>query len=452
MINKENEKILENVKLKISISNFEEEEKLDMKKNNKNILKIGTVACCMLALTTGVVFAKEIKNFIKYYFVNDALNKAAESGYVENVDMNAIKEDTTLTHEESGKIIEDVNVSVKMDEFLMNDLNLSTNFTFEFDDKIKEVFDLENLQYIFLTDLIVFDEENNILASNCDKEEFEKRCKQYNLNGNFDEFISSGMPVASSNSLANYNKEENIIKYGFDFQTTDAFFPCSKELNFVFTKIKLEKFEEYTGQDINNGEYLKSDSVILKGDWKINVKVPEKMYNRPQNEYKVVSVSSPDISVLNARATETGFIVYAILSNVKEVDFAQRPFEKEYMELVKQNQEGKLADDEFNKKVNEMVSSEDYREATRKFDRENETITSTYMYFAEDEERTIDKITHIANSRGEKFETSSVSTVNLGNNKYRFSGKFEMTNNDVTDKLTLTLIYQGGPVYIELEK
>ena len=38
MINKENEKILENVKLKISISNFDEEENLEMKKNNRNIL------------------------------------------------------------------------------------------------------------------------------------------------------------------------------------------------------------------------------------------------------------------------------------------------------------------------------------------------------------------------------------------------------------------------------
>ena len=37
MINKE--KIFENVKLKISISNFDEEENIEMKKNNKNILK-----------------------------------------------------------------------------------------------------------------------------------------------------------------------------------------------------------------------------------------------------------------------------------------------------------------------------------------------------------------------------------------------------------------------------
>ena len=37
MNNKQKEKILENVKLKISISNFEKEEKIDMTKTRKSI-------------------------------------------------------------------------------------------------------------------------------------------------------------------------------------------------------------------------------------------------------------------------------------------------------------------------------------------------------------------------------------------------------------------------------
>ena len=38
MNNKQKEKILENVKLKISISNFEKEEKIEMKRTRKSIL------------------------------------------------------------------------------------------------------------------------------------------------------------------------------------------------------------------------------------------------------------------------------------------------------------------------------------------------------------------------------------------------------------------------------
>lgn len=52
-----NEKILEKVKLKISISNFEKEENIDMKKTSKNILKIVAVACCTMLSVTGVAFA-----------------------------------------------------------------------------------------------------------------------------------------------------------------------------------------------------------------------------------------------------------------------------------------------------------------------------------------------------------------------------------------------------------
>lgn len=52
-----NEKILENVILKISISNFEKEEKIEMTKTRKNILKIVAVACCTIFSITGVVFA-----------------------------------------------------------------------------------------------------------------------------------------------------------------------------------------------------------------------------------------------------------------------------------------------------------------------------------------------------------------------------------------------------------
>ena len=63
MINKE--KILENVMLKISISNFEKEEELEVKKSNRNIFKIVTVACCLLLITTGITFAKDIGKFIK---------------------------------------------------------------------------------------------------------------------------------------------------------------------------------------------------------------------------------------------------------------------------------------------------------------------------------------------------------------------------------------------------
>lgn len=69
MKNKQNEKTLENVKLKIAISKFQEEEKIEAKRTNKSILKIASVACLVIVSITGITFSGNIENFIKGIFV-----------------------------------------------------------------------------------------------------------------------------------------------------------------------------------------------------------------------------------------------------------------------------------------------------------------------------------------------------------------------------------------------
>lgn len=98
MKNKQNEKILENVKLKISISNFEEGEKIDMKKMSKIILKSLTTVACALILTTGVVFAgsKVIENIWKtpekIEVSKDGIFKITEESKRENISEEKAKE------------------------------------------------------------------------------------------------------------------------------------------------------------------------------------------------------------------------------------------------------------------------------------------------------------------------------------------------------------------------
>lgn len=442
MINKENEKVLENVKLKISISNFDKEENIEMNQVKKNIFKFASVACLMLVLTTGVVFAKDIEKFIKYYFGNDKLiNEAAERGYVEEVSMNSVETENTIVQNESGEIVDDVDVSVKIDEFLIDDANLSMNFSFEFDAKVKDVFDLDNVQFMTLQDLIVFDEKNKILYTNCNKVDFERMCKVYKLDYTFDDYYLNDNATYSS-ELIEQDKENNILKYNYNFEAQKNYFPNSKELNFVFTKIRLEKYE-YNGEDVSEGELLKSKSVIFTDDWKINIIVPEIMYNRENIEYKAVSISHPDFELVSAIASETGFKFNSIISNVNanyETD--------EYDELISDYMSGKITEEEFESKVNE-----DANIAIQKYMKSREIVTTDYMYL-QDDEKTIDNITHIESARGKKFKMldSSLSIIDFNDNRYEFYGTFEMTKYDVTDKMTVVIIFYGEPVYIELEK
>ena len=131
MDNKQKEKILENVKLKISISNFEKEEKIDMKRTSKNILKIVAVACCTMLSITGVVFAKDIGNFVKEFFggsSSEGVDIAVNNGYVAEV--------KTEYQEAEG-------IEIAVDSFMMDDNNFAMNFKV----KLSEKYNIKNMMF-----------------------------------------------------------------------------------------------------------------------------------------------------------------------------------------------------------------------------------------------------------------------------------------------------------------
>lgn len=449
MINKE--KIFENVKLKISISNFDEEENIEMKKNNKNnIFKIATVACCMLVLTTGVVFAKDI---IKYFFGDEVLDKAAESGYVGEINSNEIEEETTLVNNNTGNVINDIDVSVKFDEFIMDDYTLSTNMTLKFDEKINDEFELEKIQHLFIDNLIIIDNDKKILYSTASLVDFENICKEYGLNQQFSVWDENHYNCKGSMNFRGYDKETGTAKYTFGINPADKPFPKSKELTFIFNKIRLEKFEEYTGQNIEAGEYLKSNSITLTGNWNFKFEVPEKMYNRTRIEYKVTNVSNADFEVYEASVFDTGFSFGAIISNVEG-----NPFEYKTNKLRDDFETGKITLEELQTKLKEIADSEEYKEYAKNVSEEEqvELLSRDYIkdWIYTEEELKKGKTTYLINSRGEKFNVSNLIYKEefVDKDKLDYFTTFELTKVDATDKLKIQLIYNDEPVYIELEK
>lgn len=449
MINKE--KIFENVKLKISISNFDEEENIEMKKNNKNnIFKIATVACCMLVLTTGVVFAKDI---IKYFFGDEVLDKAAESGYVGEINSNEIEEETTLVNNNTGNVINDIDVSVKFDEFIMDDYTLSTNMTLKFDEKINDEFELEKIQHLFIDNLIIIDNDKKILYSTASLVDFENICKEYGLNQQFSVWDENHYNCKGSMNFRGYDKETGTAKYTFGINPADKPFPKSKELTFIFNKIRLEKFEEYTGQNIEAGEYLKSNSITLTGNWNFKFEVPEKMYNRTRIEYKVTNVSNADFEVYEASVFDTGFSFGAIISNVEG-----NPFEYKTNKLRDDFETGKITLEEWQTKLKEIADSEEYKEYAKNVSEEEqvELLSRDYIkdWIYTEEELKKGKTTYLINSRGEKFNVSNLIYKEefVDKDKLDYFTTFELTKVDATDKLKIQLIYNDEPVYIELEK
>ena len=110
------------------------------------------------------------------------------------------------------------------------------------------------------------------------------------------------------NSFGKYiNKESNTIQWIYNMYAEG--YPKSKELNFYFTEITI----------YNEGYYpleVESKKCVLKGKWEIHLDVPEKMYNRSEEYYKVVSCDNDKFNVYTSKVMDTGFELGILISDM----------------------------------------------------------------------------------------------------------------------------------------
>lgn len=314
MENKQKEKILENVKLKISISNFEKEEKIDMKKTSKNILKVVAIACCTILSITGVVFAKDIGDFVKETFWGGAtkgVDIAVNNGYIANVN--------TEYQEADG-------IEISVDSFVMDDNNLDMKFRVKLSDKYNiknmsfgmELYDLkivdENGRKVFATHAVEAEEMMIYKTEQEAKENYDAFCGSYGLSG--------GKIIG-----------ENELICSLQATKSASTFPKSKKLFVTFSRIHVRK-DQYE-QPLNEW---------YKGEWRFELDVPKEMYNREIITYKVKSCSDENTIVGNAILSNTSFRMEIPFSTTDKVDYEllrvgqaenvynMVPFQKEYVE------------------------------------------------------------------------------------------------------------------------
>ena len=251
-----------------TLRNLPDKENLPVIKRNKLKLSFATI-CCILLLTTSVVFASEITEFVKNIFnYSRGIDKAIENGYIENSNIETVKSNgTTITAK----------------NFLMDDFNLS--FTFDVKLENEEVLKTSNIEFL---DMIITDEENNILYCE-DEERFNEYCKNNNLNYTFSKYNEKYIDTGMNKYIKSEQKDETSIIYNLYANM----FPRSENLYIYVSKIKC--LNTY-----NNKE------VILEGNWNIELDVPEKFYNRECAIYTVTYCSEPEINVTDIAVYNTG--------------------------------------------------------------------------------------------------------------------------------------------------
>lgn len=453
-----NKEMLDKFKMRVAISNFEKE--CESNTNEKGIYtlekrgfwrdyimkkRIIATTCVGMILMSGVVFAANIDN-IKNYFrgLGKGIDTAIENGYVENPEMDYIESNTTLS-KETGTIVEDVKVDAKIEDFLMGDLNLSTQFSFKFDEKIHSYINLDNIDDITLNDLFVRDEENHLIYSGAEKDTFEKYCKEHNLNYVFGEYDNEKYFNNGLNWFPSFiNKDSRLAKLTYNMYSEG--FPKSKKLYFSFSKITIT-------------EHNDSNEITIQGNWEIELDVPEKMYNRTSETYRVVSCSNDDFNVYSSSVSDTGFEIGIIISNIEKVEYPEE------LEQIRRNvwskYEGQVNQNEANKEYLSIISQSPYRDMYMEYFNKRQPINCSGVLAEEIVDEGIKmkegSASYVENSNGEKFECTMSPSRRAKNkwlegNKFDFYETFGMTKYDATDNIKVVLNYYGEPVIIELEK
>lgn len=288
MKNKDNEKIIENVKLKISISNFEEKEKIDMKSTSKIILKTAAVACCTLVSITGIVFAKDVGNFINKLFgknSSEGVDTAVNNGYVAEVKTEYKKAE---------------GISINVDSIIMDDFNFAANFNISLD----ESYNIDDFEHVEFEDLKIVDETGKTVFIT----------HQYDT-----ELAYKGAYSFSATKIS-----DNELQVSLSATGNPELFPKSKHLTISMTKIST----------INN---------FYEGNWNFEVDVPEEFYNRTSTVYKVKNCNDDKTILTKAVLSNTAFkielttttdkIDYELLhtSNPKSI-YDKIALQKEYVE------------------------------------------------------------------------------------------------------------------------
>ena len=263
MKNNLNDKILEKVRTKVAISNFEEEERFSMSKNK--ILRTAASLFLVLGITCGVAYAGyQITNYFRIKGIDDAgIQTALQNNYVQNIDMEYIEKEE---------------VKFKVDYLMMDDINFDLVFNFITKDAV------ENYEGIAVSNLKITDENNNqIYISSEDQDIWTKNI------------------ALSSEMWTTVEKQDHTLRQVVHLSSNN--FPKSNKIYVSFDSVTL--------YNVNKGNPI---TITYEDDYKLEFDVSEQLSNRKSIEY-----ISSNSKIERAILTNSGFAI-----TMKENDYIPR--------------------------------------------------------------------------------------------------------------------------------
>jgi len=414
--------ILNDLKDNISIINFRKE-KAKKDKIKSIVQRSFAVILCVFSIT-GIVFAKEIstKVYENFWETGNGIGHAMEEGYIEEPEMEPQNAVAVMENKETGEKIEDLETSVKVDELVMDDFNLSITFNVTLSDKALEIVKAEDIWEMAFPDMVIKDENEYVVFHGC------KRAKEFDIED--EKVINHGL-----NSFLTERKG-NTLKVVYNIYTGSAHFPKSKKLNVELTQINISK-DETVDTTSGRGE------ITFVGDWNFTVDVPEKMYNRKTIEYVQKSTTNKDFNITSAIVYDTGMEVGVELKNVIKDLPTERPTipEVEFFESLPEDSEFKAEDSDI---LSYIYDKEFY--------------TDEYQAYISAYDEAYEVEIYLLNSNNEKFEftmgprENGSKDISEDKKNLSYSAMYDLTKYDITDEITVVINKNGKEGKIVLEK
>ena len=311
-------------------------------------------------------------------------------------------------------------------QFHLYRLNLSMRLSFGFDEDITNKIDFEKINNIELNNFIIRDEENRIVYGGLKEEFFEQYCNKYGLDYKYRDFNENYKDNGINTFIA--EKDNDAFRLVCNLNSTE--FPKSKKLYITIGNMNLV--------DYKNNSYKEYK---INGYWQVEINVPEEMYNRNKEYYKVVSCDNPDFDVYTASVSDTGFEIGIIISNIQPNPINDLDL-KEYREALKLYKSGEISEEKYNEISLKFLNWNYYNKPI--LVEENNLDGNNIKSYLEDWNKSKYYIVQNATKKSKNYF--------LENNKFDFYQTFSLTKYDATDKITAILYYYGKPVIIELEK
>lgn len=362
-----------------------------------NLYKVAIIVICLLC-TSGIAYATY--NYVKNNFNRrKGIETAINNGYIMNVD---------------GEPVTSNDVSLKINQILLDDYNLDISFNLEF--KNMEIPD--DVQAVEFENILIADDNNNILYHLGSRDIFDKFVRSNNLNVEYRKYSDNYINSNSSNKSNCTNSNNYNLVY--NISVNNKTFPKSNSLHIYIENVVLR---------------MENDNSVINTNWNLTSSLSSSFQNRDTVNYTYVSnEDNNDIVSVTATTYTTG-------TDIK-------------LEM---------------KVSTDKVDSKKLKELIEKVKNESNEITEYYhgFYMSNTEKDLYDENNriynsfsnmYIKNSSGEKFYITN--HINIDSNIYRsleqdyllYNCTIDMTIYNCTNEITLYFTYNNKEYTIPLVK